>query len=160
MGDLDACVFLTSASPGYDTDVNEVLIMLTDENKRLITLFNYRDEEQMMMEEGAGAYTMVAKGEYTFRVQIRHVYISVLKQLQDMHMVVGLYLNSPVTVPVYPSLRESVMWRETPLEKADLYPGERMTLVLGPVSDKLPDECPPGRDVEMLTVIGFCGRRI
>ena len=116
----------------YDSELEAQLVMLYDTNKKLL----------LVLDEYVKNVTL-KKGDYLFKMQIRHEKLDLLEKLKDMPLVLEMQLEKSVPVPIYTNLRESLK-RGSQVSSHELYVGEKMTMVVGPVAEDLPKECTAG----------------
>ena len=117
----------------YDCEVEGQMVHVFDANKKLL-----------LVSDVYPSSVSVKKGDYTIIVVMRHDNTEVLKQFEHLPLIVEKQLEKSISVPIYRTYLEST--RGGKKEKSiDLYKGQMITLVAGPLTDSLPKDCAPGR---------------
>ena len=92
------------------------------------------------------ASVSVKKGDYTIVAVIRHDNTEVLKQFEHLPLIVEKQLEKTISVPIYRTHLESARGGKKG-KSMDLYKGQMITLVAGPLTESLPKDCAPGKSV-------------
>lgn len=116
------------------------MVQIFDANRKLLVVSDIYPEA-----------VTVKKGDFTIQAMIRHDNTEVLKQMEDMPLIVERHLEKPISVPIYKTILDSTKGSEKITTALELYAGQCSGFVIGPLTEALPKDCTAGVSLFRMT---------